>query len=423
MSVDKHNVYMDLISGHFDGTLNTEEREALNQALVDDEACADLFAKAAALHNRLHVQAKDNQAAIPEVIEFPTAARNQVPKMLAVAAALLVCVVGLVLMQLPSQQDLRVHIVRGQIELDGQTYQQGLRLEAGQDIQTAANSVAQIHYPDGSVVTLDAKSQAHVADQQSLSLLAGSITCEINKRSKANRFVVKTSTAEINVIGTAFTVSNRNQTTNVHVVHGVVEVATEHQTQAIALKASDSLRVSDSFLATTADQSSASQVLWSVDFEQDTFGDTLISGALVANTLAPDGNTSDFCGAAEVQVNGDGSLLQFTLKNSTDTYFNAADDAYITFRYWAESCGWLGVWMAAVPEQHYLHYHREFIPLTNRWVTARIRLSDCVRGQSKDSNETMSPGTPVHWFMIQAGNLPGARVFIDDIKVQVPANK
>ena len=30
--------------------------------------------------------------------------------------------------------------------------------------------------------------------------------------------MVKTSTAEIKVIGTAFTVSNRNQTTNIHVV-------------------------------------------------------------------------------------------------------------------------------------------------------------------------------------------------------------
>ena len=112
-----------LISGHFDGSLSVDERNALHALLSTDQTAADLFVQTARLHDKLHIHAKDNQAAIDEVIEFPQ--RKQQRILFALVAAILCCILGAYVFFsnktniADTTAQMRIEVVRGQVEVDG----------------------------------------------------------------------------------------------------------------------------------------------------------------------------------------------------------------------------------------------------------------------------------------------------------------
>ena len=259
-----------------------------------------------------------------------------------------------------------------------------LRLPHKQLIKTDAHSTTLLHLDDGSEIEVLAESQVQVTNAQQFMLLHGAVRCQITKSSAQSssnfqtedaRFLVQTEDAKIHVVGTTFTVSYL-ESTQVTVSEGIVAVETEQAPELIYLKQNDMLSVNKQFLVSSASSTANMRTLWQLDFEQGHAEDSYIGGQLIKSSAAPLGNTSDYCFQATLNGKPDKTLLQAIFKNKDDVWFNAHDDAWISFKYWAnQSCGWLGVWMATVPEHHYLHYHREFVPLTDRWVEARIRLA------------------------------------------------
>lgn len=422
-----------LISGHFDGSLSADERKALNTLLTEDDKAADLFAQTARMHDKLHTHAKDNQAAIGEIIELPR--RGKQRAILSLAAAILACLIGAYLLfseQNHNTPQLRIEVLRGHVDVDGTRIQGIATVGAKQLIQTHAHATTLLHLGDGSEIEVLAETQVQITKPHQLMLLHGAVRCQIKKSSThANtqfqaehaRFVVQTENAKIHVVGTTFTVRHL-ESTQVTVSEGIVAVETAQAPELIYLKQNDMLSVNKQFLVSSASSNTKMRTVWQLDFENGTHAESYIGGELIKTETAPRGNQSNYCFQATLNGQPDKNLLQAIFKNKDDVWFNAHDDAWISFKYWAnQSCGWLGVWMASAPEHHYLHYHREFVPLTDRWVEARIRLRDCVRGNGPDAIETLAMGAPVHWFMIQSGHLPGARLYVDDIRIEVPINK
>ncbi len=418
----------DLIARHYDAALSSEERAQLDQAIIDDAEVAALFVRYADLHAQLKGYAKDQAAGPAEIIEFPQDKKTHTADSRSkiwgsIAAALLLILLGSTWFgEAVDEQGPRLEIVRGSVQINGQNISgSGCALEPGQDIQTALDAAATLILADASRIHLDSNSLLRYVTNQRIELEDASIRCEITKRTELERLTIHSAEATIEVVGTAFSVINRDGTAQIMVEHGTVAVQTRHQAQPVYLMASDHLRVSEHYMVSSVPREEAThKTLWQINFENGQLEADCKIGAILANPLMPLGNDSLFCAVAERKDDGV-SLLQFVLKSDKKTYFVVEEDAYISFRYWAtESCGWLGVWLASPPAHHYLHYHREFVPIANKWVTARIRLSDCMRGDSPAATESIPLGAPVYWFMLQSGNLPGAKFLIDDIRVEVP---
>ncbi|NRA36950.1 MAG: FecR domain-containing protein [Planctomycetes bacterium] len=417
----------DLVARHFDAALGSSEREELDQLLVDDPAVAQLFARHAYLHAALQRHAQDQAAGPQEIIEFPQNKNSGVSPFIrfaSVAAILCVALLAFVFFSQQSQQAFLM-VKSGSVTVNDRAIQHKTAIQAGQYIHTDASSLAILTLTDGSEITVQANSKIRYVTDNKIVLEEAIIRCDINKRSEKNRLIIGNEVAEVQVIGTAFSMEFRNEICNVHVDHGLVHVSTNHQAEAIALTGSDSLQVSNKHLVSSAQLAqktqSPNEILWQVNFESGKLPQDCIIGEIIPKPLMPDGNNSAYCMSAQSSTKYDHALLQLVLKSKNDTYFVADPDAYVCFRYWAnDACGWVGVWMASLPANHYLFYHREFVPITGKWMTARVRLRDCVRGMDSRSSESLAEGDPVYWIMIQSGNVPGAKLLIDDLRVEVP---
>ncbi|WP_080058410.1 FecR family protein [Spirosoma aerolatum] len=113
--------------------------------------------------------------------------------------------------------------------------------------QTAYGKIQEIKLVDGSVVTLNANSRLKVADNLADRpirevWLEGEAYFDIAKR-KGAKFIVHTSEAQIDVLGTEFNVNTRRDQTHVVLEEGRVQLSTDNQSM-VVMKPGDMATVS-----------------------------------------------------------------------------------------------------------------------------------------------------------------------------------
>lgn len=109
-------------------------------------------------------------------------------------------------------------------EVRGSQAQAGDILKAKDILRTKRNSQAVIQLIDGSTIVLQEKSSLHLKGLLSLSLEEGTVLFDIRKRGKSKGLTVATKTAVIGVKGTQFLVRDVDETIDVFLNEGKVDV-------------------------------------------------------------------------------------------------------------------------------------------------------------------------------------------------------
>lgn len=419
----------DLISGHFDRGLNAEQRVELERRLVAEPAAARRFAAYARLHANLHQQARDESAhrepefdsPIPPPLAGPGARRVLAP-IAAIAAVLLVAIGGALWL---GRQDApafgEIASAEGELLIDGNPIAGGARFADGATLSTGAQASATLRLRDGSEVVLDRDTRLGVGRQDGewrLRLDRGEVECVVARQAPGEGFVLRTAEATVAVVGTRFLVEHRDGRSAVRVTEGEVTLAAGGEL--LRMGPSDRAIVSAGVVTTDIPSEAVfggDAPLYREDFEQPIDPARWTVGHRIASADGPAGNRSAWVVAAQtVTSKTGGQLLQVVVRDLDQPLFTVEEDLVVRVRYWANrEAGWLGVWMATEPWNAYQHYHKEFTPITDRWVTTSIRLRDILRERSQQGP---APGDRVVHLMFQCDGREGARLFIDDVSIE-----
>jgi ferric-dicitrate binding protein FerR (iron transport regulator) len=198
-----------LILRYLEGTATAEDVASLNELLKKDADARGLLRTAA--FQALTV-ADLRRAQVPRRDE--TARWNKWP-LAAAAAVLLVVAAGVIWLTRPKPELLTVVHSTGAVTWNGST----LTVEG-------ANSAAELRLIDGSTLTLAGDSEAAFGGKRGteISLRRGSITVEAAPQPRTQPMVLRTPTAEAEVVGTCFTISAQTGQTMVTVGSGKVRL-------------------------------------------------------------------------------------------------------------------------------------------------------------------------------------------------------
>ncbi len=204
-----------LLVRYLDGSASVHEVESLNALLKDDpEARASLremAGQAVAMADLARERAIHMPPARTEPSE-PTSKRRKWYGRLAVAAMLLIGV-GLGVWQLRSRaEEVTVAQVSGAVSWASEGGQpqggltEGARVRAGTITVEGAASSAKLAFRDGSTITLMGDSELALSgdSRKRLTLRRGALTADVHPQPAGSPMVVRTPTAEIEVLGTRF---------------------------------------------------------------------------------------------------------------------------------------------------------------------------------------------------------------------------
>ena len=214
-----------LLSQLIDGLLDDAGSIRLNAVLKDDALARRRYRHVMELHAGLHwdyaAAARSREVAVPA-----TSKRSWWLPLSAGLAAMLLLGVGLGLW-VPAESSANTNLLTAVAVHDGtlswsgaSTTRQSLRdgdtIGGGQLVLEGDSATASLRFSDGTMLTLTGETELTVSDdgQKRLRLGRGLLIADVRPQTAQRPLLIRTSTAELQVLGTVFTVSaNQNETT------------------------------------------------------------------------------------------------------------------------------------------------------------------------------------------------------------------
>ena len=272
------------VTRYLAGDCSAAEVAALSAALERDQAAAAVFVEIATQAALVRDWARTTPLTAVEV--SPPPRRRIVPRAVALATSLcLVFSLGLVfIMGLAfgvgrprSVFDARRHL--GQIESasaavrhghDGRTaaLEVGDGFEAG-TLATDLMETAVVRLRDGTLLALGTDTEMELSDdgRKRVVLLRGTFTADVVPQPVGRPMMIRTPTAELEVVGTAFSLAAEPERTHLDVDHGLVRVRRLADDTAVDVSAGREVRVSpDACTPLLLAASTRSSDAWRVDF-------------------------------------------------------------------------------------------------------------------------------------------------------------
>jgi len=221
-----------LLNSLADGLLSEDEEARLADILRGDAAARRHYRHWMTLHAALMwdyaATAAGNQTATPSKRSWRKAA--------AIAASLLV-VAGLSLIWLRSR-DQHVQTVAWVEEVQGTvswnngtgvppvSIEASVRVPGGTLVLEGEDAFAQLRFDDGTLVTLNGEAELGFSDdgQKHLALRRGTLNAQVQPQPAGRPLLVRTPTAEVEVVGTVFAMSSHSNETKLNVETGSVKL-------------------------------------------------------------------------------------------------------------------------------------------------------------------------------------------------------
>ncbi|OAI46472.1 hypothetical protein AYO44_11340 [Planctomycetaceae bacterium SCGC AG-212-F19] len=223
-----------LLNGLADGLLSEDEEARLADILRGDAAARRHYRHWMTLHAALMwdyaATAAENASAQPVM-----PSQRSWRRAAAIAAALLV-VAGLSLLWLRSQdqraQAAWVEEVQGTVSWNNGTgvrpvsIESSVRVPGGTLVLEGEDAFAQLRFDDGTLVTLNGEAELGFSDdgQKRLALRRGTLNAQVQPQPAGRPLLVRTPTAEVEVVGTDFAMSSDSNETKLNVETGSVKL-------------------------------------------------------------------------------------------------------------------------------------------------------------------------------------------------------
>ncbi len=228
--------FEDLLNGLADELLSEEEEARLAAILRGDALARHRYRKFMALHAGLMW----DYAAVAGPAPVETASREVSQarhwRNLWAAAAALVLLAGLAIFftggHRPSPEIVTLNHLSGAVSWSGEAGQlrsglsDGARLRSGTLTIEGDGATAQLQFHDGTLITLSGEAELTFADDghKSLVVKRGTLSAEVQPQPKGHPLNIRTATAEVEVVGTAFYLSARLEDTLLRVNEGAVKM-------------------------------------------------------------------------------------------------------------------------------------------------------------------------------------------------------
>jgi FecR protein len=243
-----------LLSQLVDGLLDDAGSVRLNAVLTGDALARRRYREVMALHAGLHwdyaAAARSREVAVP-----PTTKRSWwLPLSAGLAAMLLLGVaLGLWVPATPANPTLltAVAVHDGTLSWSGasttrQSLREGDTIGGGQLVLEGDSATASLRFSDGTQLTLTGDTELSVSDagQKRLRLGRGLLAADVRPQAADRPLLIRTPTAELQVLGTVFTVSANGGETALDVESGRVRLQRLADGQAVEVATSQSIVVS-----------------------------------------------------------------------------------------------------------------------------------------------------------------------------------
>ena len=227
-----------LLARYFDGTLDADSAARLTAELETNaearallRGVADQAFAVAEAGRCAEARITTKLVVLPEPKSAAKRARWLIPWPVWAAAALVLLGVGL-MWQLRSPVLMEVTQVNGAVAwtgVNGQTHAvlvPGMKLPAGTLELETDTALAQVRFADGTLVSLHGRTEATFSQENGkrVRLRQGTFSAEVKPQPKAEPLRVFTPTAEVVVVGTAFSLDARPAETSLEVAHGEVKM-------------------------------------------------------------------------------------------------------------------------------------------------------------------------------------------------------
>ncbi len=218
-----------LIEAWRDDCLTLEQAAELSWLVREAEDARRIFRAEAQLHGLLHCVVMNSQA-LPT--ERPRAWERR-PWLTAVAAAAMVAALALMWYRNSGESTIAtVNEIHGSVEWNngrGSTpiaLQNGENVFAGTIVLESDEAFVQLKLNDGTLVSLTGSTELNFSDdgRKRLLLRSGTLSAEVKPQRKDRPMLVRTSAAEVEVLGTQFTMDAESTTTALSVKSGCVSL-------------------------------------------------------------------------------------------------------------------------------------------------------------------------------------------------------
>lgn len=256
------------------GRLSVEERRLLNQRLREDAALRDqmrMIAEQAVAFGSMARMERTAGTVVPEAISR----RVRLVPWLAVAASVALLAGNIWFFQ-QSRAPAVLTLVKSTGTVawtHGKEIQPNAELSAGTLETVGEASSALLRFRDGTLITLGGEAEMSFSDggQKSLSLTRGMLSAEVKPQPAGRPMLVRTPSAEAEVVGTAFALSARAEDTVLKVDEGLVRLRRLADGSEIDVPAKSSAVASlDTNTPLDAATTPAPLVDWSFDFATST---------------------------------------------------------------------------------------------------------------------------------------------------------
>ena len=397
----------ELIYAYLDNQLTADELAGIEQRVIDDPRFARALVEASRQQMFMGRQVQEDYlrnllpgagADADNVIAFK-AARRPWQLRLAVAALFVCAVAFLLVMQIDAQtpaQDIQWVQVHATESITEQQYQRD-------GYQIFSKEPSRLTWPDHSYVDLGAQTTCtikHINGHWILALEHGAVHCVITPQAAGQQFQVATSDLEISVIGTAFRVESRDET-SVFVEHGSVAIQ-DTQGERMVLVAND-------YVVTNQAQGLLRrEVLWSAD---------IINGQLPkqcnGGTLKTDPHRG-FVFEAQGKQDFETTSKGVSFQSQSDPLFMYDNDLIFECEYRLNRAGrWIGLWMRG--ENPVTAHYMSTQSVYDTWHTLRLDLND-IESQAKGQPD-LQVDEAVKRIVIMTGDQPQASLEVRALRV------
>jgi ferric-dicitrate binding protein FerR (iron transport regulator) len=267
-----------LLNGLSDGLLSEDEEARLADMLRGDAAARRHYRHWMTLHAALMwdyaATAAENTGAQPK-----TTAQRSWRKAAAIAASLVV-VVGLSLIWFPSRDQhgqtiAWVEEVQGTVSWNNgtgelpTTIEAGVRVRGGTLVLEGEDAFTQLRFDDGTRVTLNGVAELAFSDdgQKRLVLRRGTLNAQVQPQPAGRPLLVRTPTAEVEVVGTVFAMSSESNETSLNVETGTVKLRRLADGKIVAVNSRQSVVASLAATQLTPTATRAAPMHWRQAFD------------------------------------------------------------------------------------------------------------------------------------------------------------